>query len=165
MPDRNRNGKPPVKPSDRFAKLEGIEAEFAALSQQVTGLEGDYRDLKGVVVNLDRKMDAGFASLNAKIDSRNVTPWIAIYAGMSVFAGIATTIGYLALQPTRDAVARIDQSISEEGRQRRDDDRRMREQLATTKSQLDWTNGWLAGKFDFSPKFAPPLVSTPSTPR
>lgn len=79
------------------------EAEFAGLSQQVTGLEADYRDLKGVVVNLDRKMDAGFASLNSKIDSRNITPWASIWAALGVLLAGMTTVGWLALQPIQSS--------------------------------------------------------------
>lgn len=135
--DRRRNG--------RIGGAE-LEAEFAALSQQVSALETDQRDLKGVVVNLDRKMDAGFASLNQKIDSRNVTPWASIWAALGVLLAGMTAVGWLALQPIQSATGQLRADLSEEYRLRRDEDHNLRRRIDATRSHLDWTNGWLAGR-------------------
>lgn len=130
-------------PKARRGETTGWEAEFAALSQQVDGLESDYRDLKGVVVNLDRKMDAQFAALTTKIDSRNVTPWASIWAALGVLLAGMTTVGWLALQPIQSAVLQNRSDIFAEYQRRRDEDRDIRHRLDETRGQLDYLRGTL----------------------
>ena len=112
-----------------------IESEFAALSQQVRSLEAEQGDIKVAVVNLDKKMDAGFSSINQKIDSRNVTPWVTIFGALAVLGSMLTTAGWLAIQPIQMQLG-----------YQRDEGKDLRRRIDDTRSQLDWTNGWLAGK-------------------
>lgn len=112
---------------------ETLDADFAALSQQVTGLESDYRDLKVVVLALDKKIDASFTALTAKIDARNVTPWVSIFSGIGVLVTMMGTVGYLALQPGKDAV----QQLQIETRQERIRHDETRTKLDTMRGQFD----------------------------
>ena len=108
-----------------FARQDTLEADFAALSQQVSNQDGDIQETKRVVVNLDRKIDAttinlsnkidaSFNSLSAKLDAHNITPWQAIFTGMSVLVGVLASIGYLALQPNTDAIHELRTELKSE---------------------------------------------------
>ena len=109
---------------------ETLDADFAALGQQVTGLESDYRDLKVVVLALDKKIDQAFATLTAKMDARNITPWVSIFSGIGVLVTMMGTVGYLALQPGKDAV----QQLQIEARQERI-------VSAETRAKIDYMRG------------------------
>ena len=117
------------------------EADFAALSEQVTGLEADYRDLKIGVANLDKKIDTAFASLSLKFDSRSVTPWGTIIAGLAFILTGMTTIGYLARQPIVSQVSSISSELQRNAELRRIEDRRLADHQLKLQSQVDRMQG------------------------
>lgn len=80
---------------------------FAALHQQVIGLDSDYQELRNVVVGLDRKMEGGFAAIHAKLDERNKTPWGVIYTGLALLLTFCVSIGALAYLPIKDGITAI----------------------------------------------------------
>lgn len=121
-----------------------MDAEFAALSQQVGGLDGDYKDLKSVVVNLDRKIDnsnsqltakieQSFNALSAKFDARERINWGPIMTGLGVLVAAMVAIGGLALQPSKDALSSLQASVQYE-----------RNRLDSTQSQVDKLTGMLS---------------------
>jgi hypothetical protein len=88
-------------------------ATLAALQTQVRGLEGDYTELKSVVLGLDRKLETSFNSLNSrfetavsglnnKLDDRNRTPWAVIWTGLGVLITFFGLVGTLVFMPIRD---------------------------------------------------------------
>lgn len=120
-----------------------LDSEFSALSQQVVGLENDYRDLKLVVVNLDKKIETAFTALSAKIDQRNVTPWASIWTALGVLLAGMTTIGWLALQPINAAIERGRADLWTEINGRNEADRRISDRLNSVKTDLDKIDGML----------------------
>lgn len=126
---------PSHRPRDR------LDADFAALSQQVAGLETDYRDLKLSFINLDKKFDAGFAALAAKFDSRNVTPWATIIAGLGFVLAIMTTVGWMARQPLVDAQVMTRDELLRNADLRRTEDRRISDRQSELQSQIDRIRG------------------------
>jgi TorA maturation chaperone TorD len=119
------------------AKHSGWEADFAALSQQVSSLESDYRDIKIAVVNLDKKIDDSFARLSMKIDSRNVTPWASIWTALGVLLAGMTTVGYLALQPMQTSISQLHYGLEKEISKRNDEDHQLLTKLDKTRSDVD----------------------------
>ena len=85
-----------------MVSIRNQDVEFAALRQQVSSLESDYRDLKAVVVGLDKKIDNSFKSLAEKIDKGQKTPWGAIWDAAGVIVSTITVVGYLAMQRYRE---------------------------------------------------------------
>lgn len=73
-------------------------AHFAGLAQQVTNLEGDYRDLKTVVISLDRKLDASMAAISAKLDESREPKWQAYGVMLTVILAVCA----LAYWPLRE---------------------------------------------------------------
>lgn len=130
------------------------DESFAALRQQVLGMEQDYHELKAVVVGLDRKMDHGFQAINTKLDDRNKTPWGVIFSGMAFILAFCIAVGTLAYMPIRndtdalksDAIRRYEQTRQE---MRSDYDQlvtrsqRQWDQVMRTQSQLDKISGAL----------------------
>lgn len=134
-----------------------FEAEFAALTQQVAGIENDYRDLKLVVVGLDKKIestnaslaskiDASNLNLAAKIDARAATPWGAIWAALGVMLAGLTTVGWLALQPRDDQISQLRHSAWTETTIRRDQDEKLRDRLTALERQSAYASGFLAAQ-------------------
>jgi hypothetical protein len=125
-------------------RRQNLDAEFAALSQQVAGIENDYRDLKGVVVALDKKIegsnvalstkiDTSFAALAVKFDARDQINWGPIATGIGVVVAAMVALGGLAMQPGKDAITGI-QAEMKYDRQRVDD----------TVSRIDRLSGLLS---------------------
>lgn len=124
------------------------DESFSALRQQVLGLEDDYRELKSVVVGLDRKMETGLAAINTKLDDKNKTPWGVIFSGMAFILAFCMAIGTLAYMPIKsdtdtlkaDAIRRHDQ-VRLESRQNYDQlvtrDQRIWDALLKMQSQVD----------------------------
>lgn len=121
-----------------------LDAEFAALSQQVAGVVDDYKDLKGVVVSLDKKIEASHIALSAKIDqsftalsgkfeTRDRINWSAIATGLGVLVAVMVAIGGLALQPSKDAIAASQAAALYE-----------RQRVDTAQSQIDKLTGMLS---------------------
>lgn len=99
------------------------EARYAALSMQVQGLDADYKELKGIVVGLDRKLEASNAALSnkvelmvnglgakfdasvtgiqSKLDERSRIPWQA----WGVVVTVLIAIGALVYWPIREGGA------------------------------------------------------------
>ena len=140
-----------------------FEAEFAALTTQVAGIETHYRDLQIVVVgldkkieannlNLDRKIDSAFANLAAKIDARSTTPWVAIWASLSVVLAATGMIGWLALKPHEEQYAHLQTNLTAERQVRGAEDLRIREMLIAIRRDADYTRGYLSAT---SPNYRP----------
>lgn len=83
---------------------------FAALHQQVIGLDGDYQELKSVVVSLDRKMDSGFAAINTKLDEKNRTPWAVVFSALAFILAFCVSIGTLAYMPIKSDTENLRQA-------------------------------------------------------
>jgi hypothetical protein len=81
-------------------------ANFAALEQRVTGLEGGVAKIQTSLDNL-----ASNLAVNAK------TPWGVILTGIGVMAGVMTTIGGLAYLPVREGIGEVKSAIRELDRQ------------------------------------------------
>lgn len=90
-------------------------ASFAALEQQVAGIENDHRDLKELVQGTDRKIDRvavelgrqitdGLGRLTDRLDERNRTPWAVIVAGIGVGVTLCVAIGGLAYAPVWNSI-------------------------------------------------------------
>lgn len=82
-------------------------AAFASLSQQVTNLDGDYRDLKGMVITLDRKLDTSMAAISQKLDDSRQPAWQAY----GVMLTAITIIGALAYWPVRENQTELRETI------------------------------------------------------
>lgn len=101
------------------------DARYAALATEVRGLDSDYKELKGIVVGLDRKIEANALALSnkmelmvnalgakveasitgvqSKLDERSRIPWQA----WSVMATVIIAIGALVYWPIRESTARL----------------------------------------------------------
>ena len=102
-------------PRHSVARQDTLEADFAALSQQVSNQDEDIQETKRIVLALDKKIDAttinlsnkidnSHNALSTKLDAHNITPWQSIFGGLTVLVGLMTTIGYLALQPNTESI-------------------------------------------------------------
>ncbi len=80
------------------------DASFAALAQQVAGIESDYRELKGAVVSLGAEFRSSFSTLAAKLDDKAQTPWTVIFSGLGLILTVFTSIGVLAYLPVKNAI-------------------------------------------------------------
>jgi hypothetical protein len=99
-----------TSPPRRSSPLTNSE-NFAALQQQVIGLDTDYQELKGVVVSLDRKMDHGFTAIHTKLDERNRTQWPVIFSGLAVLLTFCVSVGTLAYWPIKSDIAAIKDDV------------------------------------------------------
>ena len=114
-----------------------LDAEFAALSQQVSSLETDYRDIKVAVVNLDKKIDASFTALSNKIDARAYTPWMPIFGGGALFLSLVSMIGFLAMQPLKEGLAEARAMMTKEQQVRADRDIQVQQRITALGRDLD----------------------------
>lgn len=105
---------------------------FAALQQQVIGLDTDYQELKGVVVSLDRKMEHGFTAIHTKLDERNRTQWPVIFSGLAVLLTFCVSIGTLAYWPIKSELAAV-----------KEDAVRLAEREQTIQREFDFLRGQL----------------------
>lgn len=80
---------------------------LAALGQKVEGLDNDYQDLRGHVVDLAKETKAGFSAIHAKLDERSRTPWGQIYTGLGLLLAFFSTIGALAYLPIKSDLATL----------------------------------------------------------
>jgi hypothetical protein len=164
----------------KVPSIRNSDIEFAALRQQVSSLESDYRDLKAVVVGLDKKIDTSFKSLAEKIDRGQKTPWVAIWTAAGVIVSTLTFVGYLAMQPLQGTQSDLRNDLQEETNKRIQEDQLQRDALAALSRYLNqrinvvgekaaFLEGFLMGKMSYvpynskSPEYpAPGLVPQPA---
>jgi TorA maturation chaperone TorD len=134
-----------------------FEAEFASLTQQVANIENDYRDLKMVVVSLDKKIDknaenlntkieAAFQTLAAKLDIQATFPWNSLWAALGVLLIGISTVGYLARQPILDDLAELKTQQTNEITARKAEDIRIYDRLDKTQSSVDFLRGYISAQ-------------------
>lgn len=116
---------------------------FAALRQQVIGIENDYQELKGVVVGLDRKMDAGFQAINTKLDARSATPWVAIGVMQASAFTIFGLVGWLAYTPILTSISKLESRIERDADKSYDRDSRITERLRIVEGKMQFYEGVL----------------------
>lgn len=87
-------------------------AHFAGLAQQVTNLEGDYRDLKTVVISLDRKLDASMAAISAKLDESREPKWQAYGVMLTVILAVCA-LAWLPLRESQNDLKAAIKTLSE----------------------------------------------------
>lgn len=92
--------------------LPGTAAAFAELATQVRSLESDFVDIKGTIVNLDRKFETGMASLATKIDERAKSHWNTFPALASLIVACMVGMYTFASQPINTAIVRLETSVS-----------------------------------------------------
>ena len=163
-----------------MVSIRNQDVEFAALRQQVSSLESDYRDLKAVVVGLDKKIDNSFKSLAEKIDRGQKTPWVALWTAAGVVVSTITLVGYLAMQPLQGTQGDLRHDLQEKTNKRIQEDQLQRDALAALSRYLNqrinvvgekaaFLEGFLMGKMSYvpynskSPEYpAPGLVPQPA---
>lgn len=117
---------------------------FAALRQQVIGLESDYQELKGVVVGVSNEMRAGFTAINQKLDARSITPWslyISGFVALLVLLGMLGTVLYVPIKSTQDEMK--DQQ-RRDAQASYDRDVRFGDRHRALQSEVDFMKGALA---------------------
>lgn len=126
-----------------------FDAEFAALAQQVMGIEKDYRDTKVAIVNLDKKIDNSFSVLAAKIDAQAKFPWNSLWAALAVVLTGMTVVGWMAMAPIQANQIRLENALAHEQALRRDIDKQERELRIGLGKRLSFIEGYLTAKDGF----------------
>lgn len=101
---------------DTVTMSPGAAAAFASLQTEVGTLQGDFTDIKSTIAGFDRKIDAGLAAINAKLDERGRFQWGPIGALAGTMVGVVALFWQVSMRPTDTAIQRLETLTSDMSR-------------------------------------------------
>lgn len=125
------------------SRTQHLDAQFAELRQQVTGLDTEQTEIKKGLFALNNKFDAGFRDLAEKLERRNIFPMATFLIGIGVILSIVTLVGGLARQPIVDGINENHADLKANATLRREEDSRQRAEMAKIRAKVDYLYGRL----------------------